>query len=85
MTILAFVLVGLVIGALACLILPPRESAGWVVSMMIGVAGSVLGASFGRVLDPSREHRSATFVACLLGAVLLTAAYHALSRRRATA
>ncbi len=43
-----FLVFGLVVGALARFIVPGREPGGWVVSMIIGVAGSFFGAMLGR-------------------------------------
>lgn len=78
-----FLVFGLVVGALARFIVPGKEPGGWVVSMVIGVAGSFLGAFLGRGLNMYREGEPAGFVMSLLGAIVLTVGYHLIVRRRA--
>ena len=77
-----FLLFGLIVGALARVIVPGRERGGWFVSMAIGVAGSFTGGILGRVLGLYREGESAGFMMSLLGAIVLLVAYHAVIGRR---
>ncbi|WP_437288648.1 MULTISPECIES: GlsB/YeaQ/YmgE family stress response membrane protein [unclassified Sorangium] len=82
MSFVLFLLFGLVVGALARLIVPGREPGGWVVSMIIGVVGSFVGGLLGRMLFMYREGEPAGFFMSLIGAILLTAGYQAITRRR---
>ena len=82
MHILVFLLFGLVVGVLARIIVPGKEPGGWVVSMMFGVGGAVLGGYFGRVLGLYREGQPAGFLMALVGAIALVAVYHAVTSRR---
>lgn len=82
MHILMFLLFGLVVGALARSIVPGREPGGWVVSMLLGISGAMVGGFFGRVVGLYREGQPAGFVMSLLGAVALVAAYHAVTAGR---
>ena len=83
MNFVLFLLFGLVVGAIARVIVPGREPGGWLVSMAIGVAGALAGGLLGRALGFYREWESAGFVMSLFGAVLLLIAYHAVVGRRA--
>lgn len=83
MSILLFLVFGLVVGAIARLIVPGREPGGWVVSMILGVLGSFLGGYLGRGLGWYRDGEPAGFLMSLLGAVILVVIYHAITRRRA--
>ena len=85
MHLIMFLVFGLIVGALARLIVPGTERGGWVVSMLIGVVGSFLGGFLGRMLGLYREGEPAGFIVSLLGAIILVAGYHALSKRRALA
>ena len=85
MSVILFLVFGLIVGALARLIVRGREPRGWVISMTIGVVGSLLGGFLGRALGWYRDSQSAGFFMSLLGAVILVVAYHAISRRRAFA
>ena len=82
MHLILFLIFGLVVGALARLIVPGREAGGWLVSMLLGVAGSFAGGFVGRALGIYREGEPAGFVMSLLGAIVLVVAYHAITRRR---
>jgi uncharacterized membrane protein YeaQ/YmgE (transglycosylase-associated protein family) len=81
MHVLAFLLFGLVIGAIARVIVPGREPGGWVISMLLGIGGSFLGAFTGRALGLYQEGQPAGWIMSLLGAVILVAIYHAIAVR----
>lgn len=82
MHIILFLVFGLFVGAIARWIVPGREPGGWVVSMLLGVGGSILGGFFGRVAGLYREGQPAGFLMSLLGAIALVAVYHAITSRR---
>jgi uncharacterized membrane protein YeaQ/YmgE (transglycosylase-associated protein family) len=79
---LLFLLFGLVVGALARLIVPGKEPGGWIVSMALGVAGAFAGGLLGRALGFYREGEPAGFIMSLLGAIVLVVGYQAITRRR---
>jgi uncharacterized membrane protein YeaQ/YmgE (transglycosylase-associated protein family) len=81
MDLLYFLLFGLVVGAIARLLVPGRESGGWITSILIGVLGSFVGGFLGRGLGWYSAGQPAGFVLSLLGAVLLLIAYHLVARR----
>jgi uncharacterized membrane protein YeaQ/YmgE (transglycosylase-associated protein family) len=83
MSVLLFLLFGLIVGAIARFIVPGREPGGWVISMILGIMGSFLGGFIGRSLGWYRDGEPAGFVMSVLGAVIFVAIYHALTRRRA--
>ena len=85
MSVILFLVFGLIVGALARLIVPGKEPGGWVVSMLLGVVGFFLGGFLGRALSICREGEPAGFVMSLLGAIVVVAAYQAIARRRALA
>ncbi|MGD0677330.1 MAG: GlsB/YeaQ/YmgE family stress response membrane protein [Polyangiaceae bacterium] len=85
MHILAFLLFGLIVGALARLIVPGREPGGWVISMLLGIGGAFLGGFLGRILGFYREGQPAGFVMSLVGAIVVVAIYHAIMVRRVAA
>ena len=77
MSIFLFLVFGLVVGAIARFLVPGHEPGGWFTSMMIGVFGSFVAGFLGQTLGFYPHGAGATLVASLLGAVLLTVAYHA--------
>jgi len=83
MNVLLFLIFGLVVGALARLIVPGREPGGWVISLALGVAGAFLGGFLGRALGVYRNDvTTGGFLMSLIGAVILVGLYHAVTRRR---
>jgi uncharacterized membrane protein YeaQ/YmgE (transglycosylase-associated protein family) len=82
MSLILFLLFGLVVGAIARFLVPGREPGGGLVSMGIGIAGSLLGGFLGRAIGLYREGEPAGFFMALLGAIILVVAYHAISYRR---
>lgn len=83
MSVIMFLVMGLIVGAIARFIVPGKERGGLGISMIIGVAGALLGGLVGRAVGLYREGESAGFIVSLIGAVVLVAGYHAVSRRRA--
>jgi uncharacterized membrane protein YeaQ/YmgE (transglycosylase-associated protein family) len=77
-----FLIFGLVVGVLARVIVPGKESGGWLLSLLLGVVGSFVGAFLGRAMGFYREGEAAGFVMSLLGSILLLGAYHVFARRR---
>ncbi len=47
---LAFLLLGLAAGAIAKLILPGKQGGGWLITLLLGVVGALLGGFLGSVL-----------------------------------
>ena len=80
---LIWALFGLVVGALAKLVMPGNDPGGIIVTMLIGVVGSVLGAYIGRVLGLYAPGQPAGFLMSILGAVVLLVLYRQFSRTRA--
>ena len=82
MGILGWILFGLVIGALAKLVMPGRDPGGIIVTMLLGIAGAVLGGFVGRAMGFYGEGETAGFIMSFLGAVLLLALYRMMIGRR---
>ena len=82
MGILGWIVFGLVIGALAKLVMPGRDPGGIIVTMLLGIAGAVLGGFVGRAMGFYGEGDSAGFLMSFLGAVLLLALYRMFVGRR---
>ena len=77
------VLIGLVVGALAKLIMPGKDPGGWIVTALLGIAGSVAATWIGRAIGWYGEGQSAGFIMSLIGAIILLAIYHLIRRRTA--
>jgi len=73
--ILGWIVFGLIVGALAKLVMPGRDPGGLIVTMLLGIAGAVLGGFLGRLLGWYRPGETAGFFMATLGAVLLLYLY----------
>jgi uncharacterized membrane protein YeaQ/YmgE (transglycosylase-associated protein family) len=80
--VLIWILFGLVVGALAKLLMPGTDPGGIIVTILLGVAGSLVGGFLGRMLGLYDRGQAAGFLMSLLGAVILLAAYRQFVRSR---
>lgn len=77
-------IIGLVVGALAKLIMPGKDAGGIIITMLLGVAGSFIGTYAGRLLGMGESYQ-AGFLMSLLGAIILLFIYRLIAGRRTTA
>jgi uncharacterized membrane protein YeaQ/YmgE (transglycosylase-associated protein family) len=84
MTILGWILFGLVVGAIAKLLMPGRDPGGFIITILLGIAGALLGGFLGRALGLYREGEAAGFFMALLGSVVLLLIYRMAVGRRST-
>lgn len=84
MGVLGWILFGLIVGVLAKLIMPGRDPGGMIVTILLGIAGALLGGWFGQLIglydDPNE---GAGFIMALLGAIVILGIYRAVVGRRA--
>src|SRR6266576_4423564 len=75
------ILIGLVIGAVAKLLMPRRDPGGFIVTILLGIAGSMVATWLGHLIGWYQEGQSAGFLMSVLGAVLLLGIYHLVRKR----
>lgn len=85
MEILGWILFGLVVGALAKLLMPGRDPGGIIVTILLGIAGALLGGFVGRALGFYGEGEPAGWIMSFLGAVVLLVIYRTIVGRRTIA
>ena len=78
------VLIGLVIGVVAKLIMPGKDPGGFIVTILLGIAGSLAATWIGRAVGWYAEGQSAGFIMSVIGAVLLLALYRLIRPRPVT-
>lgn len=84
MSLLWTALIGLIAGALAKAIMPGRDPGGIIITMLLGVAGAMLGTFLGRAVGWYQPGEGAGLIAAIVGAVLLLFLYRAMRGRGAT-
>ena len=82
MQFLWMLIIGLIIGAIAKLIMPGKDPGGFIVTMLIGIVGALLAGFLGRALGWYHEGEAAGFIASVIGAILLLVIYRLLTRGR---
>jgi uncharacterized membrane protein YeaQ/YmgE (transglycosylase-associated protein family) len=71
MGIIGTIIVGLIVGALARLVLPGDQKMGWILTILLGIAGSMLAGFIGQALGWYTAGEGAGWIASVLGAVVL--------------
>ena len=82
MGILTWILFGLVVGIIAKLLMPGRDPGGFIVTILLGIAGALLGGFIGRAMGFYGEGDAAGWIVSILGAIVLLAIYRMMARRR---
>ena len=83
--ILGWMLFGLVIGAVAKLVMPGRDPGGIIITMLLGIVGAVVGGFVGRAVGLYQPGEPAGFFMATLGAIVLLFIYRlAFARSKTT-
>jgi len=83
MHLLGQALFGLVVGAIAKLIMPGQDGGGILLTMLLGLVGSLVGTFIGRSLWGGADYSSG-WITSILGAIILLAIYRAVKSRQST-
>ena len=84
MEFIAMILLGLIAGALAKLIMPGRDGGGIFMTILLGIAGSLLGGFLFNLLGIGDGDSWAGLIGSVIGAIVILAIYRAVTKRRAT-
>ena len=82
MGILTWILFGLVVGVIAKLLMPGRDPGGFIVTILLGIAGALLGGFIGQAMGLYGPGESAGWIVSILGAIVLLLLYRMMVRRR---
>ena len=81
--VLGWIVFGLIVGVIAKVLMPGRDPGGLIVTVLLGVAGAVVGGFVGRSLGWYGPNDNAGFLMSIGGAIVLLAIYRMLFARRA--
>jgi uncharacterized membrane protein YeaQ/YmgE (transglycosylase-associated protein family) len=76
-------IIGLIAGALAKLVMPGKDPGGILVTMLLGIAGSLVAGFLGRAMGLYQAGQRAGLIMSVIGAVILLAIYRLVKRRSA--
>lgn len=82
MHVIAWILFGLVVGIIAKLLMPGRDPGGFIITILLGIAGALLGGWLGRVMGLYREGQAAGWLMSIAGAIILLFIYRMVARPR---
>lgn len=79
MSIIGWILFGLIVGVVAKLLMPGRDPGGMIVTILLGIGGAVVGGFIGRALGWYGEGDPVGFIMAVIGAILVLFAYRKIS------
>jgi uncharacterized membrane protein YeaQ/YmgE (transglycosylase-associated protein family) len=71
MGLIGTLIVGLIVGALARFVMPGEQKMGWILTILLGIGGSMLAGYVGQALGWYQAGQGAGWIASVLGAVVL--------------
>jgi uncharacterized membrane protein YeaQ/YmgE (transglycosylase-associated protein family) len=80
---LGWIFFGLIVGIIAKLLMPGRDPGGFIITILLGIAGALLGGFIGRAIGLYGPNQTAGFFMSILGAIVLLTLYRVLGHRRA--
>lgn len=81
MSILYTIFIGLIIGLIARFIKPGNDSMGWIMTILLGIGGSMLATYGGQALDIYQAGQVAGFIGAVVGAVILLVIYNFIKKK----
>lgn len=82
MGIITWIIIGLIAGALAKLIMPGDDPGGIIITIIIGMVGSVLGGFLASLVGLGGGGLIWSIIVAVIGAIILLAIYRAVAGRR---
>ena len=73
--VLGWIVFGLIVGIIAKLVMPGRDPGGFIITILLGIAGALIGGYIGRVAGWYGPNDNAGFLMSVLGAIILLALY----------
>lgn len=82
MNIIGSIIIGLITGVVAKLLHPGKDPGGFIISILLGLAGSLLAGWLGKLLGWYSEGEPAGFIFSVVGAIILLAGYRMLTKKK---
>lgn len=81
MSIIYTIIIGLIVGAIAKFLMSGKDPGGWIITILLGLAGSFIGSFLGQTLGLYEQGEPAGFIGSIVGAMILLAIYRMFTRR----
>ncbi len=82
MAIIWTIIVGLVVGAVAKLLMPGKDPGGFIVTILLGIAGAFVASYLGQALGWYKPGQTAGFIMSVVGAMILLLLYRLIFKRK---
>ncbi len=83
MEIIGIIIIGLVAGVIAKLLMPGRDPGGFIVTILLGIAGAFVASWLGRAIGWYGPGEGAGFIGAVVGAIIILVIYRMIAGRRA--
>lgn len=82
MAIIGTLIIGLIVGLVAKLLMPGRDPSGFIITILLGIAGAFVATYLGHAIGWYRPGQSAGFIGAVVGAIILLIIYRLIVGRR---
>jgi uncharacterized membrane protein YeaQ/YmgE (transglycosylase-associated protein family) len=84
MSIIGMIFIGLLVGAIAKLLMPGKDPGGFIVTILLGIAGAVVAGYLGQAMGWYAEGEPVGFIASVIGSMVLLGIYRLITGRSRT-
>jgi uncharacterized membrane protein YeaQ/YmgE (transglycosylase-associated protein family) len=81
MSVLGWILFGLIVGIVAKLVMPGRDPGGFIITILLGIVGALVGGFLGRAFGLYREGDPVGFIMAVVGSIVLLLLYRMVAGR----
>jgi uncharacterized membrane protein YeaQ/YmgE (transglycosylase-associated protein family) len=81
MSVIVWIVFGLIVGIVAKLVMPGRDPGGFIVTIVLGIVGALLGGWIGRAIGFYQPGDPVGFIMAVLGAIILLVIYRFVAHR----
>jgi len=81
MSVIGWIIFGLIVGIVAKFVMPGRDPGGFIVTVLLGVAGALLGGYLGRAVGLYQEGDPVGFIMAVVGSIVLLILYRVVAGR----
>ena len=82
MAIVSTILVGLIVGAIAKLLMPGKDPGGFIITILLGIAGAFIASYLGQAIGWYKAGEPAGWIMSVIGAMILLLLYRVIFKRR---
>ncbi|SDF74809.1 GlsB/YeaQ/YmgE family stress response membrane protein [Terriglobus roseus] len=83
MHLIGTLIIGLIVGALAKFLMPGKDPGGFIITILLGIAGAFVGTYLGQLLHLYQPGQSAGWIMSIIGAMILLGIYRLIVGRNA--